>query len=65
MRLTRNATRAALLVAACLAGLPAAVVLGPSAALAVDTMTSTDAPDLASVRAKIKAKDFSAALAEL
>jgi Flp pilus assembly protein TadD len=65
MRLTRNPTRAALLVAACLAGLPAAVVLGPSAALAVDTMTSTDAPDLASVRTKIKAKDFSAALAEL
>jgi Flp pilus assembly protein TadD len=28
-------------------------------------MTSTDAPDLASVRTKIKAKDFSAALAEL
>jgi Flp pilus assembly protein TadD len=65
MRLTRNPTRAALLVAACLGGLPAAVVLGPAAALAVDTMTSTDAPDLVSVRTKIKAKDFSAALAEL
>jgi len=64
MRLTRNPS-ATLLVAACLAGLPAAVVLGPSAALAVDTMISTDAPDLASVRTKIKAKDFSAALAEL
>ena len=65
MRLTRKPTPATLLVAAYLAGLPAAVVLGPSAALAVDTMTSTDAPDLASVRAKIKAKNFSAALADL
>ena len=27
-------------------------------ALAVDTITSSDAPDLTSVRAKIKAKDF-------
>jgi tetratricopeptide (TPR) repeat protein len=34
-------------------------------ALAVDTITSSDAPDLTSVRAKIKAKDFKAALAEL
>ena len=35
------------------------------AALAVDVVTSRDAPDLTSVRAKIKAKDFKAALAEL
>jgi len=34
-------------------------------ALAIDKITSTDAPDLASVRAKIKARDFAAALAEL
>jgi tetratricopeptide (TPR) repeat protein len=34
-------------------------------ALAIDTITSTDAPDLTSVRAKIKAKDFKGALAEL
>ena len=34
-------------------------------ALAVDNVTSRDAPDLTSVRAKIKAKDFKAALAEL
>ncbi len=34
-------------------------------ALAVDNITSRDAPDLASVRAKIKAKDFKGALAEL
>src|SRR5713226_1019248 len=33
--------------------------------LAVDVVTSRDAPDLASVRAKIKAKDFKAAIAEL
>ena len=36
-----------------------------SGALAVDVVTSRDAPDLTSVRAKIKAKDFKAALAEL
>jgi tetratricopeptide (TPR) repeat protein len=34
-------------------------------ALAVDNVTSKDAPDLTSVRAKIKAKDFKDALAEL
>jgi tetratricopeptide (TPR) repeat protein len=41
----------------------AALVATP--ALAVDVVTSRDAPDLTSVRAKIKAKDFKAALAEL
>ena len=40
-------------------------VIGAPAALAVDTVTSRDAPDLTSVRAKIKAKDFKAALEEL
>ena len=40
-------------------------VPGATGALAVDTITSRDAPDLTSVRAKIKAKDFKAALAEL
>src|SRR6516164_5438831 len=39
--------------------------LGATGALAVDNITSKDAPDLTSVRAKIKAKDFKAALAEL
>jgi tetratricopeptide (TPR) repeat protein len=39
--------------------------LGVSAALAVDNVTSRDAPDLSSVRAKIKAKDFKGAIAEL
>jgi Flp pilus assembly protein TadD len=40
------------------------VTLG-SAALAVDTISSKDAPDLTSVRAKIKAKDYTGALSEL
>jgi tetratricopeptide (TPR) repeat protein len=38
---------------------------GVPAARAIDTIPSTEAPDLTSVRAKIKAKDFQAALAEL
>jgi tetratricopeptide (TPR) repeat protein len=42
----------------------AGAALGTNA-LAVDTITSRDAPDLTSVRAKIKAKDFKAALEEL
>lgn len=46
----------ALLVGTCVAA---------SGALAVDVVTSRDAPDLTSVRAKIKAKDYKAALAEL
>ncbi len=37
----------------------------PVTARAVDNITSNDAPDLTSVRAKIKAKDFKGALAEL
>src|SRR6476619_3767644 len=41
------------------------VSLAATGAHAVDNVTSRDAPDLASVRAKIKAKDFKAALAEL
>ena len=46
----------ALLISTCVAA---------SGALAVDVVTSRDAPDLTSVRAKIKAKDFKAAIAEL
>src|SRR6202044_482925 len=42
-----------------------APALMPAPALAVDNMESSDAPDLASVRAKIKAQDYAAALAEL
>jgi Flp pilus assembly protein TadD len=61
----RNRIHTALVLALCLAGVPPAVLLGSSAAFAVDTMTSTDAPDLTSVRAKIKGRDYLAALAEL
>ncbi len=43
----------------------AGAALGVTSASAVDNVTSRDAPDLTSVRAKIKAKDFQAALAEL
>jgi Flp pilus assembly protein TadD len=42
-----------------------AVATLSSAAYAVDNEVSTTAPDLTSVRASIKAKDFKAALAEL
>jgi cytochrome c-type biogenesis protein CcmH/NrfG len=50
---------------ALVAGLGLAPALMPAPAYAVDNMSSTDAPDLTSVRAKIKAKDYTAALAEL
>ena len=46
-------------------GLGLAPALLPTPAYAVDNMSSTDAPDLTSVRAKIKAQDYAAALAEL
>ena len=42
-----------------------ASILPLAPAYAVDNMESTDAPDLTSVRAKIKAKDYVAALTEL
>ncbi|MBN8991105.1 MAG: tetratricopeptide repeat protein [Rhizobiales bacterium] len=48
-----------------LAALALIAGLGLSPARAVDNMTSTDAPDLTSVRAKIKAKDYAGALAQL
>src|SRR3954464_7405402 len=40
-------------------------VLVTAPAHAVDNMSSTDAPDLTSVRAKLKAKNYAAALSEL
>ena len=46
-------------------GLGLAPTLVSAPAYAVDNMSSTDAPDLTSVRAKLKAKDYAAALAEL
>ena len=48
-----------------LAGLSLAPALIRAPAYALDNMSSTDAPDLTSVRAKIKAKNYAAALAEL
>jgi Flp pilus assembly protein TadD len=55
-----------------LAGLPLVtglaftpVILLPTPVYAVDDMSSGDAPDLTSVRAKIKAQDYAGALAEL
>jgi len=41
------------------------MTVGLSAARAVDSTTSPEAPDLTGVRAKIKAKDFNNALADL
>ena len=48
-----------------LAALAIAACVGSTSALAVDVVSSGDAPDLGSVRAKIKAKDFKAAFTEL
>jgi tetratricopeptide (TPR) repeat protein len=48
-----------------LATLLGGAALPTTAAWAVDNITSTDAPDLTSVRAKIKDKDYKGALAEL
>src|SRR6202161_305304 len=50
---------------ALLVSLGLAPALMPAPAFAVDNMESTNAPDLSSVRAKIKANDYAAALAEL
>lgn len=54
--------RASVLCLAC--SLLAGVAFAP-AAFAVDIVSSSDAPDLTSVRAKIEAEDFQGALAEL
>ncbi|MGE5513146.1 MAG: tetratricopeptide repeat protein [Bacteroidota bacterium] len=61
----RNRNRAVNVLAASLVSAVALTTLGPSLALAVDTVTSPDAPDLTSVRASIKTKDYQAALAQL
>jgi tetratricopeptide (TPR) repeat protein len=58
-------SRYALALALSLAGAPVTAIIGSSPALAVENMNSTDAPDLTSVRAKINAADYRAALAEL
>ncbi len=51
-----------LLLAICIAVI---VALGAPVARAVDSETTTNAPDLTAVRASIKAKDFKSALTEL
>jgi Flp pilus assembly protein TadD len=48
-----------------LSGLALVIGVGMAPVHAVDNMSSTDAPDLTSVRAKLKAKDYAAALSEL
>ena len=65
MRLARNRHCAAAMLAATMVTAAPLITLGSSLAQAVDTVTSKDAPDLTSVRAKIKAKDYPAALTEL
>ena len=51
-------------VGICAAVAVAVGILSP-AAFAVDSVVSNDAPDLTAVRAKIKVKDFSGAIADL
>ena len=51
--------------ASALAALALIAGLGLSPAQAVDNMSSTDAPDLTAVRARIKARDYAGALAQL
>ena len=65
MRSTKSRTRYALLLAFNLVAAPVGAIIGSAPALGVDNMNSPDAPDLTSVRAKIKAADYQGALAEL
>jgi Flp pilus assembly protein TadD len=53
------------LVALALAAAGCTMLVLPPPARAVDTTISTDAPDLTAVRAKIKAKEWKAALTDL
>jgi Flp pilus assembly protein TadD len=61
----RNGRRAIRVLAMSFICAAAITTLGSPVAFAVDTITSKDAPDLTSVRAKIKAKDYKSALVEL
>jgi Flp pilus assembly protein TadD len=65
MHPVRNGLRAVRVIAASFICAAAITTLGSPVAFAVDTITSKDAPDLTSVRAKIKAKDYKSALVEL
>ena len=60
---TKHASTVAAL--ALIAGLGLLPMLSPAPTYAVDNMSSTDAPDLTSVRTKVKAKDYVGALSEL
>jgi hypothetical protein len=65
MKQFQNGNRLVLaLVGSLMSAVPSAI-LGSPVALAVDTISSKDAPDLAAVRAKIKVKDYQGALSEL
>ena len=64
MRPIRNGQCVIAVLTACLS-VAMAMTVRASSALAVDTVVSKDAPDLTSVRAKIKAKAYQAALDEL
>jgi Flp pilus assembly protein TadD len=61
----KNASRLMLAFAASLLSVVAIATLGSPAALAVDTISSKNAPDLTAVRTKIKAKDYQGALVDL
>lgn len=65
MRSTRLRTHFVMLLALRLLAVPVTAITTSQAALAVDNLNSTDAPDLASVRAKINAADYRGALTEL
>jgi tetratricopeptide (TPR) repeat protein len=65
MRTNQSRSRYALLLAFSLVAAPVTAIVGSAPALGVDNMNSSDAPDLSSVRAKIKAADYRGALAEL
>jgi tetratricopeptide (TPR) repeat protein len=53
------------LIGAALLGAALIALAGPGPALAVDTVTTRDTPDLRPVRAKIRAKDWKGATADL
>ena len=65
MRSTRLHTHFAMLLALRLLAVPATAIATSSAALAVDNLNATDAPDLTSIRARINAADYRGALTEL
>jgi tetratricopeptide (TPR) repeat protein len=65
MNQLQNRNRLMLALVGSLMSVVPSAILGSPVALAVDTISSNDAPDLAAVRAKIKVKDYQGALSEL